>query len=238
MREIFTRVEDGGIVRIEVFLDAKENMELNPWLFSVFIKYDSYNEEDGLDEFFETKESLIISLEHSKKAVYVGNRIVREWSEIYFYSEDSKGLEAIASDILKTSKYIYECNVVRDNKWEFFDYNIFPNDLELSFMQSQKIIEHLEDEGDNISVARVVEHYASFDTPTQRDRFVKSALDIGFEFKDEISSEEFDFGIALTKKHNLTMDELKIIITPLLELIKHEHGEYELWSTTLELNND
>ncbi|MCK4974837.1 MAG: DUF695 domain-containing protein, partial [Sulfurimonas sp.] len=65
MREIFNRIEDEQEVNIEVCLDAKENQETNPWIFSVFIKYDAYNEaEDGLDEFFETKEALIIALEH------------------------------------------------------------------------------------------------------------------------------------------------------------------------------
>jgi len=235
MREIFKRIEGEEEVNIEVYLDAKEHSEFKPWIFSVFIKYDSFNDsEDGLDAFFETKESLIIALELDEKTVYVGNRLVGEWSELYFYSEDSKGLEANTANVLKPTKYVYQANVVKDSDWEFFQYNIFPSDLELCLMQSKKIVEHLEDEGDKISSPREVEHYASFETPTQKDRFVKNACEQGFEFKDDISGDDIEHGVALVKTHNVTMDELENVITPLIKLIQAENGEYELWSTTLQ----
>lgn len=234
MREIFSRVEDGQEVNIEVFLDAKEYQQLNPWIFSVFVKYDVLNGSDEeLEAFFDTKEALIIALEHGTKAKYVGNRLVDDWSEIYFYADDSKQLDAITAKILKPTGYIYESNVAKDKDWEFFDNNIFPTDLELSFMQSAKIVSLLEEEGDDLSAVREVEHYASFQTSTQKDRFIKKAEEIGFEFKDDISSEEFDHGVALIKEHAVTNDELQKVIKPLMDIIKEEHGEYELWSTLL-----
>lgn len=235
MRERFNRVEDGQKVSIEVYLDAKEYQADNPWIFSVFVKYDAYNEaEDGLDEFFETKESLIIALEHESRAIYVGNRLVGDWSEIYFYARDSKQLDTIAANILKPTKYVYESNVARDKDWAFFDHNIFPTDLELSFMQSAKIVSIMQEEGDDISLPREVEHYASFDTRSQKERFVEKAELIGFKFKDDIESEDFDYGVALTKEHSLIMEEVEEVIAPFMKLIKEEHGEYELWSTTLQ----
>ena len=135
MRETFSRLEDGEVVDIEVFLDAKVYKEDSPWIFSVFIKFDSLN--DDLEVFFETKESLIIALEHEDRAHYVGNRLVGQWSELYFYASDSKKLDAITSKILQPSAYIYESNAARDKDWQFFDLNIFPTDLELCLMQSK-----------------------------------------------------------------------------------------------------
>jgi hypothetical protein len=234
MREIFTRTEDNQIVRIEVNLDAKEHKEFNPYILSVFIKYDVLNEDnDGLDEFFEIKESLIIALELDEKTVYAGNRLVGEWSEIYFYSQESKGLETKVLQILKPTKYMNEANVVKDAQWEFFDYNIFPNDLELCLMQSQKIVEHMQDVGDKTDESREVEHYASFETPTQKQRFIENAEQNGFTFKADIEDEDIKYGVALIKEHNLSEDNIKKIITQLHEYIKQENGEYELWSTTL-----
>lgn len=235
MREIFNRVEDEQKVSIEVYLDAKENQEENPWIFSVFIKFNTSNSSDEeLEDFFETKESLIIALEHENRATYVGSRLVGDWSEIYFYAKESKELDAITSKMLKPMGYIYESNVARDKDWEFFNYNIFPTDLELALMQSSEIILLMQEEGDDVSAPREVEHYASFDMKGQKERFIEKAQEIGFKFKDDISSEEFDFGVAFTKEHNLTLQELEQTITPFLELIKQEHGEYELWSTVLQ----
>ena len=239
MRETFNRIEDGQKVNIEVYLDAKENKENNPWIFSVFIKYDVNNESDeGLEEFFETKESLIIALEYENRANYVGNRLVGDWSEIYFYANNTKELDAIVSKMLKPTGYMFESNSARDKDWEFFDNNIFPTDLELCLMQSQHIISLMQEEGDDKSIAREVEHYASFDTLTQKDRFVEKALTCGFVFKDDISSDELEYGVALTKEHSLNENELKEVISPLLDIIKEEHGEYELWSTTLQEDSE
>jgi len=238
MREKFNRIEDAQEVKIEVYLDAKEYKELNPWIFSVFIKYDTYNEpDDGLDNFFEIKESLIIALEYETKAKYVGNRLVGDWSEIYFYAPDSKNLDVVTAKILKSIGYIYECNVARDKDWEFFEHNIFPTDLELALMQSAKIVALLEEEGDDISILREVEHYASFETSSQKDRFIDKVTHAGFKFKDDISSEEFDNGVALIKEHNVTIDELHKVIAKLMLLIKDERGEYELWSTIIQDDN-
>lgn len=235
MRETFSRLEDGEVVDIEVFLDAKVYKEDSPWIFSVFIKFDSLN--DDLEVFFETKESLIIALEHEDRAHYVGNRLVGEWSELYFYASDSKKLDSITAKILQPSAYIYESNAARDKDWQFFDFNIFPTDLELCLMQSKMIVSTMVDEGDNITVAREVEHYASFETPTQKDRFIEKATAFGFTFKDDVSSEEFDHGVAFTKNHSLEEEELTKVITTFLELIKEQNGDYELWSTVLVENN-
>ncbi len=91
----------------------------------------------------------------------------------------------------------------------------------------------LQEEGDELSTPRDVEHYISFDTATQKERFIKNIITYGFEFKDDISSEEFEHGAALVKFHSVTNEELRNVVEELYELIKKEHGYYEGWSTTL-----
>lgn len=235
MREVFVRVEDNELVNIEVDLSAKDYQETHPWLFSVFIKYDAFEDTDEkMAEFFELKESLIIAMEYKGISYYIGNRIIDNWSEIYFCAEDSKGLESIANDVLKSSGYVFECNVVKDAKWEFYDFNIFPTPLEIAVMQSYKIMTLLEEEGDDLSTCREVEHYASFETASQKDRFVAKAIESGFSFKDDLDSEEFDNGVALVKEHNITDEELIRVVSDIFALIEEERGEYELWSTLIQ----
>nr|WP_321265748.1 DUF695 domain-containing protein [uncultured Sulfurimonas sp.] len=234
MREIFSRAEDNGEVIIEVNIEATDAKEMNPWLFSIFIKYDSLDEsQDGYEEFLETKEALIIALEHQDRAVYVGSRVVDGWNEFYFYAYDSKKLDAIASKILTPSNYIYESNVVRDTKWGFYETQLFPSELEFCHIQSAKIIFLLEEEEEDLTLERDVEHYVSFETPTQKNRFLNTLEIEGFSFKDEISSEEFDHGVALVKNHAVTELEVKKVVDELFAKIKKDNGYYEGWSTTL-----
>ncbi|WP_415398356.1 DUF695 domain-containing protein [Sulfurimonas sp. CS5] len=234
MREIFNRVEDNSEVVIEVNIEATDAKEMNPWLFSTFVKYDNLDEtKEGYEEFLETKESLIIALEHQDRAVYVGTRVIDGWNEFYFYAYDSKKLDSIVSKILTPSNYVYESNVVRDTKWGFYETQLFPTELEFCHIQSAKIIFLLEEEDEDLTIQREVEHYVSFETPTQKNRFINT-LDIeGFIFKDEISSEEFEHGVALVKKHAVIEKEVKKVVDELFAKVKENNGYYEGWSTTL-----
>lgn len=234
MREIFKRTQDRDEVSIEVNLGVETSKDMNPWLLSVFVKYDGIDEDlSGFEEFLETKEALIIALEHQDRVIYVGSRVVDGWSEFYFYAYDSKKLDSIVNKILTPSNYIYESNVVRDTKWDFYRSQLLPSELELCHIQSAKIIFLLEEEGDNLSMARDVEHYISFETPTQKNRFINTLTLDGFSFKDDISNEEFNHGVALVKKHCVRDEELKEVVEELFSAIKENNGFYEGWSTTL-----
>ena len=234
MREFFSRVEDGSEVQIEVDMNAYAYSRKYSWLFSVFIKFDAAaTAEQNYEEFLETKESLIIALEHDERAKFVGMRIVDGWSELYFYAEDSRELDTIVAKMLKGSNYIYESNVVKDNKWDFHYNNLNPTDLELAHIQSQKIIFLLEEEGDDLSLSRPVEHYVSFTTPTQKNRFINLLNLEGFSYKDDIESDEFEHGVALVKEHILSAEVVKENIEELYKLVKQEGGYYEGWSTLL-----
>ena len=234
MREIFSRDEEDSKVIVEVDLNAYAYSNKYGWLLSVFIKFNALDENtEGFEEFLDMKESLIIALEHEERAKYVGSRVIDGWSELYFYADDSKGLDAIVKNILQSSSYVYESNVVRDAKWNFHYRHLAPSELELCHIQSEKIIFLLQEEGDNLETPRTVEHYASFTTPTQKNRFINSLDTEGFTFKDEISSEEFEHGVALVKTHAVTSEEVQKVVNELFEVIKKEQGYYEGWSTLL-----
>ena len=234
MREFFIRVDEGELVSIEVDLNAYGFSSNNPWLFSIFIKFNAQDEQiSGYEEYLETKESIIIALEHEEKAKFVGGRIVDGWSELYFYAKDSKDLENTVTAMLRKTNYIYECSVVKDTKWDFHHKNLAPSELELCHIESEKIIFMLQEEDDDLSVVRPVEHYVSFELPTQKNRFINT-LDLeGYTLKDEISSDEFEHGIALVKEHSITSEVVKEEVTKLFEAIKKNQGYYEGWSTIL-----
>jgi uncharacterized protein (TIGR01619 family) len=234
MREFFIREENGDKIAIEVDLNSYGYSDRFSWLLSVFIKFDANDtSSDDFEEYLEFKESLIIELEHANKAKYVGSRVVDGWSELYFYVQDSKGLQQIVSKVLSKSKYMFESNVVKDSKWDFHYKNLSPNELEIALIESEKIIFLLKEEGDDLLAPRVVEHYVSFETPTQKDRFLKNLSLDGFVYKDDISSDEFENGVALTKEHNVVYENIELIVKELFEELKKSQGYYEGWSTTL-----
>lgn len=217
---------------IEVNLgDIRNETELE-YLVSVFVKFNALHEEiERVEKFLDFKEKVINALE--KEAVYIGMRVIDGWSEFYFYSKESKGIEQKISAIFSGSGYVYETSVVRDNKWDFYYKNLFPTDLEMYLIYSKKIVLQMMAEGDNLVEPREVEHYVSFDTASQKERFLDSIGEIGFRYKDDVDNKELAHAVAITKEHALDQDSLKKNISELLELIKKDHGRYELWSAPL-----
>ena len=234
MREIFSRVEEKSVVVIEAEVDLECERKSYPWLLSVFIKTIGVDEDfDALETFLETKESLILALEHEGSALYVGSREQDGWKELYFYVKSAKNLEAVVTKMLSQSGCKFESSVVKDAKWDFYHKNLYPTELEFHHIESDKIIALLEEEGDVPEVSREVEHYISFDTATQKERFVQNVLESGFAFKDDISNEEFEYGVAVVKNHPVTKEAVAVVVQELYELLKKEHGYYEGWSTVL-----
>ena len=105
--------------------------------------------------------------------------------------------------------------------------------MEVYFLESQKIIALLKDEGDDLTQEREVEHYAMFDTDSQKQRFLDAIVLKGFTFKDDLATQECAHGVALIKKHALDDESITEVVKELYESVKKEHGYYELWSTTL-----
>ena len=234
MREIFTREIDSSLLNIEIEIDAGEYKSDHPWLFSVFIKYDPQNDSSQVyEEFLETKESLIIGIEYEDKAKYLGSRVVDGWVEFYFCASSPKDLSTMVTAMLRDTVYPYESNIIKDKKWNFYETQLFPTELELAHIQSEKIIFLLEEEGDDLTISRDVEHYVSFLTPTQKNRFINTLSLDGFSIKDEISSEDFEHGIALVKNHAVTQEIVHNVVDELFKKVKEEQGFYEGWSTVL-----
>ena len=108
MREAFTRESDGSLLNIEIEMDAGIYKNDNPWLVSVFVKYDGLDDSsESYEEFLETKESLIIGIEYEDKAKYLGARIVDGWSEFYFCASSAKDLNTMVTAMLKDTGYAY-----------------------------------------------------------------------------------------------------------------------------------
>ncbi len=213
---------------VEVKLDIDEDIRTYPWLFSLFI-------EAKLDE--KTKDEIIRIVEKKPFVEYVGMRFIDGWSELYFYSLNSKNLQQEVYAYVQQNGLKYEGGVVKDTRWDFYRGNLEPSEVEYLMIESLKIVYMLEQEGDDVSKEREVEHYVMFDTQTQMQRFAESAKELGFEFKDEISGDECQYGVALIKKHNLEYKVLSQTIKSLCTLSNKEHGSYELWSTTLVESN-
>jgi regulator of RNase E activity RraB len=234
MIEFYELLDDENIpYRCDVELDliSEAPQEERPWLLWLFVKADSVNE--ALESF---TQELITALATSIDGVFAGRVMKEGWAEFYFYAPNAKRFENISSDVMnKHGGYVYERGSSRDGKWEMYSDNLFPDPYGLLSIQNRHTISALLEAGDDLSLAREVEHYLFFQTKTSMERAIAQLSSHGYSVKEYATDEDSDYayGVVLIKIEAITPDVVAETTTSLYESAIQEHGIYEGWSTVL-----
>lgn len=234
--------EDDIAVRTETDLSLFDEAPQNkrPWLAWVFIKMQSRDEngwclEHEGDLLYRLQSDVIAELKEKLDAVNSGIRMQDGWLELFFYLPGSKKFDNVIRGLFTNYKgYAYETGASRDEHWQHFINEIYPNPLMEQQITSRHIISELEEEGDTLESEREVEHYLFSQTRAQCDRIVKALEQQGFGFKERVESDgEFAHGAVVTKVHDVTEATLMKETTLLFNAVNDENSIYEGWSTTL-----
>ena len=118
--------------------------------------------------------------------------------------------------------------------------NLFPDPYGLLSIKNRQTIAALVEAGDDLNIAREVEHYLFFQTKTSMERAVSQLSSHGYHVKEYVNDDESDYayGVVLIKIESITPEIVSDTTTSLYESAIQEHGIYEGWSTILgEKNN-
>jgi regulator of RNase E activity RraB len=235
MVEFYEMSDDEDVpFRCEVELDLVGDapLEEKPWLLWFFVKCD---EPQG-EPFRAFREDLENTLSASLNVSFAGALIKEGWIEFYFYAPSPKRFENLTSEVLaRHGNYPYERGSSRDSKWEMYLERLYPDGYASLRIQNRRTIESLAEAGDDLSLAREVEHYLFFQTKSAMDRAVTFLSAHGFELKESVKDEESDYayGAVLTKIESITPEEIEETTALLYDTSLQEHGHYEGWSTVL-----
>jgi len=224
--------EEGNPARIEVDLSLIDDSpdRDKPFLLWLFVKTTTD------EQFSAFKDEVISTLEGALDAVYGGTITKEGWNELYFYAPTSKKFENLTSEVMsRHGGYPYQRGISRDAKWEMYQERLYPDGFNLLTIQNHHTLQALLYEGDDLTLVREVEHYFFFQTPTALARFEKAMEAHGFHLKEHITDDqsEYAYGLTLAKEENVTPETIHETTAFLYELVLHEHGHYEGWSTVL-----
>jgi len=232
---LFYTNEEGGRVCVHDFYPEENIYEEKQILLYTFIKF------DGDDEELLTIEQKLVNSLLKLKVDYVGWQLNEGWLEFYYYGEIAKGFENGVNDALKPA-YIFETGNRKDKKYETYYKMLMPNTQEYHNIQSEEIINDLEEAGDDLSLEHRIEYHTMFQTSSQRKRFVESVLEDGFsllnEFLDEKAEDDFVYGVVVTKLSAVSVEILNEQTSIMFPTIEREHGRYEGWGTNVMAQND
>jgi len=227
---LFYTNEEGGRVCVHDFYPDENIYEEKFILLYTFIKF------DGDDEELLIIEQKLLDALVKQNVDYVGWQLNEGWLEFYYYAEIAKGFENAVNAALKP-QYQFEVGNRKDKKYETYYKMLMPNTQEYHNIQSEEIINDLEEAGDNLDLEHRIEYHAMFQTSSQRKRFIESIEEDGFnflnDFLDEKAEDDFVYGVVFTKLSKVSVEMLNEQTALIFPTIEREHGRYEGWGTNV-----
>lgn len=142
----------------------------------------SQEEFDDLCEIGDTLEAEIDSAEH----IYVGRNTSGGCRDFYFYTPNPEKLEAdLATLMAAFSAYEYETGHREDQRWDTYLTFLYPNDNEMQRILNRRVCDLLSRDGDDLHVARVIDHRAYFKEKKPLQNYQKFLEEAGFIIKKQ-----------------------------------------------------
>lgn len=223
-------------LRQEVPLPNK-NWLLWVWVYLKQPRPDGLSSSNEAPVLFRIEDRLNEQMKSQFGAILSGRITTEGRREFYFYGEHNDGLEAcVASALGAFNDYQFDFGSQRDATWNQYLSVLYPSEEELQKIRNRSVLDALEREGDIDTTVREVSHWVYFQTPDQRDRFLKDAIQLGYRQGNHLcgSHELRPFGIIIHRDQAVTSDLIDEAVIELFRLANHHGAEYDGWETMVE----
>lgn len=189
----------------------------------------------------EIEDMLVSSFEEKLEAVFVGKTLNSGRRGLYFYSGETLLVEQMVDELRSHfSEYTFEHQVTEDPNWEIYFEYLFPDEESLLRIQNNKILQLLEDQGDQAYVPRKITYFIYFRSAEDRAAAKYEVVSSGFEVEEESEQEqeELPYKLVLSNQSKADEESIYLVTEMLLQLaIKHD-GEFDGWETQIVQEND
>ncbi|WP_299758778.1 DUF695 domain-containing protein [uncultured Pontibacter sp.] len=200
---------------------------------------------DGLSSLQETivlqslEDDLEEALRTSCKATYAGRLTSNGHRKVYFYVGEANGYADHIQHVMKNySGHNYSFKMVKDADWSRYFNFLYPEPDQLQSIQNRKVLEEMEENGDDLSKERPVDHWIYFKTEADRTAFLESIAKENYDVVtcDYLASSE-DFPHRLHISRTDKVDQLNIdkVVLRLRRLALKHNGDYDGWETSIEV---
>lgn len=196
---------------------------------------DGFPEEENLQAVHDDSDKLIAFVEQKFDCLHVASFMYDCQRMEYFYLRSGINVEAGIQQFYAEQLSAYEnhTNVDEDKDWSLYREFLFPTDEILHYMYDQKVVMHLEEEGDDMTTPRRVDHWILFDKENDAERFAKEAEKQGFEVEGVSETEHEDTALQLQvfREDKIDLDDIFPVTAGLRDLAQKFEGDYDGWET-------
>ena len=224
-------------IRLNLALADEAPYPLYAYAMRLKISLLQYDGETGFPSSEEFKELNVIEDRLSEAlgqvgGIHVGVITTDGNIEFYYYLQDKKShLEPIANVMRDFPDRRYDSATLEDEEWDqYFDF-LYPNEYEYQTILNQRVWYQLEQDGDDHSQEREIDHWAYFASEEDRDGFLKEVEELGYSL---VSAENIEDADKPYQLHVIRMDTTEIFdlnqnVWTLVEFVKKFNGNYGGW---------
>lgn len=171
--------------------------------------------------------------------LYVARNTCNRNRIFYFYCQSSIGYEGVIEEVMDSfSGHSYTCTADSDPQWEFYEQFLYPSPLEYQSILNRRVIEKLEQHGDNLSQAREVEHFLYFPNEVSRRKFIDHIHTQRFTICStgiRQDSQDLPYSLMISREDRVDPSSIDDVVLQLMHLAKTYNGLYDGWGTGIVL---
>jgi len=168
-------------------------------------------------------------------AIYVGRCTSDGCRDFYFYTVEGLAWQDVIGACMSAyPEYRFDLGRREDPSWSSYCTFLYPTEVDRQGIENRRVCEALERNGDELLVAREIDHWAGFSEKNGRDEFVERAVSLGFSVRG-ISAGEQDgaYWAQLWRSDIPSMSGIDDVTLPLFKLALDCGGSYDGWESVV-----
>ncbi|WP_242918285.1 DUF695 domain-containing protein [Pontibacter liquoris] len=187
------------------------------------------------------EDAVVQLLEEQLEALFVGKTLHSGKRGLYFYGEQTLALDNCVEEIKKKfPDYLIVSQATEDADWEVYFNYLYPDEESMQRIQNTRVLQELEEQGDQAYVPRPITHYLYFQTTAERQTAGKSLEEQGYTLDavvEEPEEEVYTYKLVVTRPDKADEETINEVTSALLRLARHHNGEYDGWEAPVITDN-
>jgi hypothetical protein len=153
----------------------------------------------------------------------------------YYYVKDTPGIRSALARMYNRnfSDYSYVTRIKADPEWGVYRTFLYPDEETLNWMQNDKVIMQLLQQGDSLSTERNINFELYFRTDSARSNFAGFARAKGYKADKFLTAKNTvaPYELIISKFAAVKMDSINVMTKELKEEMKRRNGFYNGWGS-------
>lgn len=170
--------------------------------------------------------------------IYIGRCTTDSHRDFFFYTDRSSAwIKSVADCLAAFPDYEYTADTRAEPDWATYRSYLYPSKADRQTIDNRRICLLLEENGDRLTTAREIEHWAYFTDDRHRSEFVAQVTKFGFKIvslTESPSDENTVKYLAHISKFDIpSLDNIDNITLPIFYIAIEHNGEYDGWGTAV-----